>query len=117
MKDILLNSGGDIALDANGDIQFTDSVMQAITIRLRWFANEWKLGPELGFPYYEETLIKNPSTDLLQGQMIETIENVDEVDEVTELALSIDKRLRKLEVIFTAVIEGKVKEGRVVVNV
>ena len=54
MKDLLLDESGDLLLDETGDIQFTDSITQAIAIRLRWFLNEWKLGPELGIPYYEE---------------------------------------------------------------
>ena len=59
MKDLLLNIGGDLYIDpATGDIEITDSVEQAIQIRLRWFIAEWWLGPGYGIPYWEEVLIE-----------------------------------------------------------
>lgn len=42
MKDLLLDKNGDLVF-TNGDVSFTDSVVQAITIRLRWFFGEWKI--------------------------------------------------------------------------
>ena len=41
MLDILLNDG-DLVVTDTGDIRLTNSVRQAITIRLLWFAREWK---------------------------------------------------------------------------
>lgn len=62
MLDIRLNEDGDIAISKNGDISTTESVRQAVMIRLRWIYDEWRLGPELGFPWFEEVFIKNPNT-------------------------------------------------------
>lgn len=50
MSDIRLDKNGDIEVSPTGDIYLTESVRQAVLIRLRWIWNEWRLGPELGFP-------------------------------------------------------------------
>ena len=60
MLDIMLDSCGDLKVSDTGDISLTESVRQAILIRLRWIYSEWRLGPELGFPWFEEVFIKNP---------------------------------------------------------
>ena len=60
MIDILLEEDGDIAVSEVGDISITNSVRQAVLIRLRWIYNEWRLGPELGFPWFEQVFVKNP---------------------------------------------------------
>ena len=62
MVDIKLNRDGDIDVSAIGDISLTESVRQAVLIRLRWIYDEWRLGPELGFPWFEEVFVKNPNT-------------------------------------------------------
>ena len=52
MKDLLLTRDGDLYIDpATGDIKITDSVEQAIKIRLLWFWQEWRLGPQKGIPW------------------------------------------------------------------
>lgn len=59
MVDIKLNSSGDIEVSDLGDFCLTDSVLQAVKIRLRWIYNEWRLGPQYGFPWFEEVFVKN----------------------------------------------------------
>jgi len=54
MTDIMLDRNGDIKVSASGDISLTESVRQAVIIHLRWMLGEWRLDPELGFPWYEE---------------------------------------------------------------
>ena len=46
MLDIQLDKNGDLAVSETGDIFMTQSVKQAVLIRLRWIYNEWRLGPE-----------------------------------------------------------------------
>ena len=41
--DILLDTGGDYKISDTGDIILTQSVPQAIKIRLKWFLGEWRL--------------------------------------------------------------------------
>ena len=117
MKDILLDSTGDILLDAKGDIQFTDSIKQAIEIRLKWFSKEWKLGPDLGIPYYEDLFVKNPSTMLIEEKMRDTIMDVDEVEDIISFNMSIDKILRKLTVTYVVSVSENLIEGSVDINV
>ena len=117
MKDLLLDNSGDIVISQSGDVCFTDSIKQAIAIRLRWFANEWKLGPDFGVPYYEEAFIKNPSKSLLEERIREAIESVDEVDETEDLSLVIDSKLRKLKIFFVVKASGIKIEGGITVNV
>lgn len=61
MVDIRLDKNGDIDVSAVGDIFITESVRQAVLIRLRWFFGEWRLGPEMGFKWFEEVFVKNPN--------------------------------------------------------
>lgn len=117
MKDILLNGNGDILLNESGDIQFTDSVKQAIEIRLKWFANEWKLGPDLGIPYYEEVFVKNPSEQLIEEKMRDAIMDVDEVEDIISFDMSLDRKLRKLTVAYVVSVGENSIEGSVNINV
>ncbi len=117
MKDILLDESGDLKLTPTGDIQFTDSVSQAIAIRLRWFLNEWKLGPDLGIPYYEEAFVKNPSLILLEDRMRDAIYDVEEVEEVEDLTLKLDALLRKLSVAYRVMAGKSSIEGRLTLDV
>ena len=117
MKDLLLDDSGDLLLDEFGEIHFTDSVKQAIEIRLKWFAKEWKLGPDLGIPYYDEVFVKNPSEQLIEERMREAISDVEEVDEILSFTLSIDRILRKLKVVYAVSSSENTIEGSVTVNV
>lgn len=103
MKDLLLTLDGDLALAATGDISITDSIRQAIVIRLRWFLNEWRLGPDFGLPYFEEILIKNPNEARIRQIFLEAILEVDEVSDAEILSFNIDKQNRKARLVFEAV--------------
>ena len=116
MKDLLLDSAGDLLLDEKGDIQFTDSVSQAINIRLQWFANEWKLGPEFGVPYYEDVFVKNPSELLIEENMRNAIMDVDEVEDIISFNMSLDRKLRKLTVTYVVSVGKNLVEGSVNIN-
>lgn len=117
MKDLLLDDSGDLLLDENGDIQFTDSVKQAIEIRIRWFAKEWKFGPDFGIPYYDEVFIKNPSEQLIEERMRDAISDVEEVEEILSFSVSIDGKLRKMKVAYAVSSKENTIEGSVTVNV
>ena len=42
MVDITLDRNGDIAVSENGDISLTESICQAVQIRLKWIKEEWR---------------------------------------------------------------------------
>ena len=93
MKDLLITRSGDLYIDpATGDIIITDSVEQAIQIRLRWFFKEWRLGPRKGIPYWEEVLIKNPNKLRIRQLFREAILSVEEVEDLTA-TLTPDRKL------------------------
>jgi len=79
MKDILLNRDGDLYIGDDGDIAITDSVRQAVKIRLQWFLYEWKFYPDTGVPYFEDILVKNPSIDKIRGILRDEIMSVDDM--------------------------------------
>ena len=43
--DFKLSPDWDLELSAVGDISATDSIVQAVRVRLLWFFQEWRLGP------------------------------------------------------------------------
>ena len=49
------------------------SFAQAVRILLLWFFEEWSLGPELGFPYFEYLFVKNPNEMKLRHLIRETV--------------------------------------------
>lgn len=103
MVDIRLNRDGDIDVSALGDIYLTESVRQAVLIRLRWIYKEWRLGPEMGFPWFEEVFVKNPNTAKIRGLVRDEILQVEGVTsaEVTSVEYDNAKRTAKIKFICT----------------
>lgn len=104
MLDLKLAKDGDLYISPNGDIALTQSVCQAVRIRLLWFLKEWRLIPQLGFPYFEEVFVKNPSESKIRHYIREEIMSVDEVTDVTQIDFSLNKHTRaaKIRVEFSA---------------
>ena len=93
MKDLLLTRNNDLYVaPATGDVSITDSVKQAIKIRLLWFYKEWRLGPDKGMPYREEILIKNPSKFRIHTLFREAITSVDEIERLDDLQADISPK-------------------------
>lgn len=101
MVDLKLNKDGDLFLTSNGDISLTDSVLQAVRIRLRWLYDEWRLGPSYGFPYFEQLLVKNPNESKLKSVIRQTVMDVDGVKSVPEVKFNVDKKAREATVSLT----------------
>ena len=94
MIDLKLDATGDLELSAAGDISATDSIVQAVRIRLFWFFGEWRLMP----PYFENLLVKNPNESKLRHLIRETVMSVDGVTDVSEILFNIDKKSRRASV-------------------
>lgn len=103
MFDLKTTTSGDLFIDAVGDVATTESIVQAVTIRLRWFANEWRLGQGLGFPYFEDVLVKNPNIVKIKYLLRDEIMSVDGVTGVEQIDIDVDKKTRQahISVIFT----------------
>lgn len=104
MTDFKLANDGDLYLSPEGDICITQSVCQAVRIRLLWFLGEWRIIPQIGFPYFEDVFIKNPSESKIRHLIREEVMSVDEVKDVTKIDFSLDKHTRaaKIKVEFSA---------------
>lgn len=98
MIDLKLDSDGDLELTSIGDIQSTDSIVQAVRIRLLWFFREWRLVPDFGFPYYEYLFVKNPNQTKLRHLIRETVLAVDGVRDVLEINFTVHERERTAEI-------------------
>jgi hypothetical protein len=104
MKDILLTADNDIYLNTDKrDIEITDSVRQAIKIRLLWFLNEWRFSPTFGMPYFEYIYVKNPDFELIKGFIRNAVKEVAEVIDCKEINFNLNAKTRKLSIKFIAV--------------
>lgn len=118
MEDIKLNSvTGDIEFTEDGDISITDSVIQAIKIRLQWFSREWELNRAYGVDYFGVVFVKNPNYTLIEQQIFDTILSVDGVDEITDYSIMLDNVTRKATITFAVKVKGEIKNGRVDLSV
>lgn len=113
MLDIKLNHDGDIAVSDTGDIAITESVRQAVVIRLRWIYGEWRLGPEMGFPWFEEVFKKNPNTLKVQHLIREEIIKVDGVTAATVKTVEYDKGKRTIKIAYTVTVAKETYEEEV----
>lgn len=104
MTDMLIGKDGDILLTEDGDIVLTESIRQRVLIRLRWILNEWKFGPALGFPWFEEVLVKGPNIPKIQARLREEVMKVEGVTGCTVTEAEFDRRLRsaRFRFVFTA---------------
>lgn len=108
MLDILLEKSGDIAVSPTGDISLTNSVRQAVLIRLRWIYGEWRLGPEMGFPWFEEVFVKNPNTDKIRSLIRDEIRKVDGVTDATVEKVVYDRQKRSATFYYTCAVGSEI---------
>ena len=102
--DILLDTGGDYKISDTGDIILTQSVRQAIKIRLKWFLGEWRL-------------VKNPNLVKVRQAIRDEILSVEEVTGVNRVDLKADAAKRQLIVSYEAVTSEETFREEVKINV
>lgn len=100
MNDIQMTRSGDIAI-SRYDIMTTDSIEQAILIKLRWFFGEWAYNSSYGVDWFGKVLVKNPNTLLVRRMIEDTIMSVDGVTSVENLTLTINRQARDATITFT----------------
>jgi hypothetical protein len=103
MLDILLTKDGDIHIDEWGDISLTESIRQAVRIRLLWFFNEWRFAPPFGVPYWEEVLVKNPNVERIRRRIRDEVLTADGVLEVRNIRVDINPQTRVAQITFDIV--------------
>ena len=116
MADILLDSSGDIKVSPNGDISLTDSIRQAVLVRLRWIYGEWRLGPELGFPWFEEVLVKNPNIPKVRSLLRSEIMQVEGVNAAEVKEVRYDRAKREATFFFTCAIGDEIYNEEVTLH-
>lgn len=103
MFDIKLNDDGDIAVSEFGDISTTRSIRQAVLVRLRWIYKEWRLGPDRGFPWFEDVFVKNPNIARLRQLVRSKIMEVEGVMNAEVTSLDYDRRQRRMKLTYSCV--------------
>ena len=98
MIDLKIGLDGDLVVSETGDISLTESIRQAVLIRLRWIYGEWRLGPDLGFPWFDEVFVKNPDTVKIRGMIRSEIVEVDGVNDANVESAVFDPASRNLTV-------------------
>lgn len=116
MFDILLDKNGDIDISGSGVFSTTTSVRQAILIHLRWFFGEWRFGPELGFPWFEEVFVKNPNLPKLRNLIRNEIKKVDGVVNVSVDNIVFDAKKREAKVTYKCTTTEEIFEEEVILN-
>ena len=111
MLDVLLDTSGDLYVGEGGDIVLTESVRQAVKIRLLWFLGEWRFEPEYGVPYYEEILTKNSDLELAKQAIRDEAVSVEGVLDVRDIVVTVQNQTRNAAVSMTVVTdEGEYRE-------
>ena len=108
----------DIGLDGSGNIAVlvdpSALLAQRIQCRLQTFKGECFLDREIGVPYYEEILKKNPDLGRIRSLLSSVISGVDGVDKILSLDLSFDRKTRMLSVTFRVIgQDGSIATGEV----
>jgi hypothetical protein len=106
----------DLALDTDGDIKITgsdltlttgvDAVKQHLSQRLRTFYGEWFLNMEIGVPYFQQVLRKNPDPVVIDSIFKREIINTPGILQLTEFNLDIAPATRELALSFKALCTG-----------
>ena len=104
MLDILLNREGDLHITEQGDIRLTESVRQAVKIRLLWFFKEWRFAPQNGVPYFEEILVKGPNLERIRRIVKNEVQSVDAVNGVRNITVEYNKPTREARIFYTLIV-------------
>ena len=103
--DLSLDDTGDLLINDTGDLvllEGVDATAQHLLISLRFFQGEWFLDLRIGFPYFEEVLVKAPDLNVVQSLFRDAILETEKVISVSELELDYDGTTRTLAVSFRA---------------
>ncbi|MBR3972991.1 MAG: hypothetical protein IKJ99_03425 [Oscillospiraceae bacterium] len=117
MLDIKLDQSGDILVSDTGDVFITQSVRQAVLVRLRWIYNEWRLAPELGFPWFEYVFVKNPNLITIRQLIRDEIMKVDHVTDASVTDVTFNKQKRTITFAYTCTVSEETFREEVTMNV
>lgn len=107
MYDLKLDRTGDLEISEAGDVMLTQSVRQAVEIRLRWLFGEWRFAPENGVPYLERVMVKKPDIEGIKQILRQEIMAVDGMEDVMNLNIVIDDKTREAVITFDGTADGE----------
>ncbi len=117
MSDIALADDGDILISGS-DLTLTtgvDAIKQHLSQRLRTFYGEWFLNMEIGIPYFQQVLRKNPDPVVIDSIFKREILNTPGILQLTEFDLDLDPAIRELTLSFKAICnEGEIEFSEVI---
>jgi len=117
MLDILLTPGGDLNINEQGDIALTESIRQAVRVRLLWFWGEWRFAVEFGVPYFENILVKNPNIEQIRRIVRDEAMSVDGVLDVRNITVTISKQTRSATIWLDIVVAEETYREEVLIYV
>ncbi len=95
---------------SNGDFQLcatdSDSIAQAISIRLKTLAGEWLMDTAIGVPYFTEILGKKRNDRFLRHVMLRQIENMPSIRQLTDFKVD-QESPRGLKISFNVVLNNQ----------
>ena len=113
IKDLALDTKGDLYFSSDGDVIVTDSLRQAIQIKLRWALGEWVYNTELGIPYFEKFLVKKPDTQEIANIVRSALMEFTEVKNVESCTVDFNEAERKCVVRFVVQTDKEIIESEV----
>ena len=117
MYDLKLNNSGDLEISDTGDVMLTQSVRQAVEIRLRWLFGEWRFAPEAGVPYFDRIMVKKPDIEGIEQILRTEIMAVDGMTDVKNLQVVIDAKSLVATITFDGTADGENFSEEVLINV
>lgn len=108
MTDIKLD-GSDLVIE-DGDlvlISGADAIRQELSIRLKTFKGEWFRNPEVGMPYFQRILGKNPRASSINGIFREAILSTPGVTGIEDFNAVYNPQTRAFTINFKARISGE----------
>ena len=105
--DLKLTNSGDLEISEDGDVSLTQSVRQAVLIRLRWLFGEWRFAPENGVAYFQKIMVKNPDIPRIKQIIRAEIMGVEGMVDVKNLAVGIDSESRTARITFDGYADGE----------
>lgn len=97
--DLFLDATGQLVLFSTDDV---DCIAQQLRVRFQFFKGEWFLDTRQGIPYFENVLIKNPSSGILETIFRRTILDTPGILSLESFRMDLDRPTRRLTVDFVA---------------
>lgn len=112
--DVLLDGSGDLRLMEKEDLILTDSLVQKINVKLRWFRGEWPFDAAKGTDWFGTVFRKDADPDEISIMVENQIRSFREVRDVEYVSVDIDEKSRLAAISWRAataqgIIESEVK--------